>query len=61
MRFSRFLILLFLLNNIIFSAVVFLGISMDDFKLCMFYLFSICIFSDVGGLLFGRIFKGRRK
>ena len=49
-----------LIYLVIFSAVVFLGISMDDFKLCMFYLFSICIFSDVGGLLFGRIFKGRK-
>ena len=26
----------------------------------MIYLFSICIFSDIGGLVFGKIFKGRK-
>jgi phosphatidate cytidylyltransferase len=26
----------------------------------MLYLFSICICSDVGGLLFGKIFKGKK-
>jgi phosphatidate cytidylyltransferase len=26
----------------------------------MIYLFSICIFSDIGGLFFGKIFKGRK-
>ena len=26
----------------------------------MLYLFCICIFSDVGGLLFGKIFKGKK-
>ena len=26
----------------------------------MIYLFSICIFSDIGGLLFGKIFKGKK-
>ena len=26
----------------------------------MLYLFSICIFSDVGGLLFGKVFKGKK-
>tara|TARA_B100001939_G_C16387158_1_gene382494 strand:- start:12 stop:407 length:396 start_codon:yes stop_codon:yes gene_type:complete len=26
----------------------------------MLYLFLICIFSDVGGLLFGKTFKGKR-
>jgi len=44
----------------IFSAIIFSGISQDNFKMSMLYLFSICICSDVGGLLFGKIFKGKK-
>ena len=44
----------------IFSAIIFSGISQDNFKISMLYLFSICICSDVGGLLFGKIFKGKK-
>ena len=44
----------------IFSAIIFSGISQDNFKMGMLYLFSICICSDVGGLLFGKIFKGKK-
>ena len=43
-----------------FSAIIFSGISQDNFKISMLYLFSICICSDVGGLLFGKIFKGKK-
>jgi len=43
----------------IFSAIIFSGISQDNFKMSMLYLFSICVCSDVGGLLFGKIFKGK--
>ncbi len=43
-----------------FSAVIFLGISQDNAKMNMLYLFSICICSDVGGLLFGKVFKGKK-
>jgi phosphatidate cytidylyltransferase len=32
----------------------------EDFKMNMVYLFSICIFSDIGGLIFGKIFKGKK-
>tara|TARA_B100000902_G_C27092255_1_gene804460 strand:- start:351 stop:770 length:420 start_codon:yes stop_codon:yes gene_type:complete len=32
----------------------------EDFKINMIYLFSICIFSDIGGLIFGKIFKGKK-
>tara|TARA_B110001454_G_C12463768_1_gene327348 strand:- start:56 stop:496 length:441 start_codon:yes stop_codon:yes gene_type:complete len=31
-----------------------------NFKLNMIYLFSICICSDVGGLIFGKAFKGKK-
>ena len=44
----------------IFSLLIFSGVSQDNFKLPMLYLFSICIFSDVGGLLFGKVFKGKK-
>jgi len=44
----------------IFSAIIFSGISQDNFKMSMLYLFSICVCSDVGGLLFGKIFKGKK-
>ena len=43
-----------------FSAIIFSGISQDNAKMNMLYLFSICICSDVGGLLFGKIFKGKK-
>ncbi len=45
---------------IMFSAVVFLGFSQENFKLNMLFLFCICIFSDIGGLLFGKFFKGKK-
>ncbi len=45
---------------LIFSLLIFSGISQDKFKLSMLFLFSICIFSDIGGLLFGKFFKGRK-
>ncbi len=53
----NFLSLIYL---VIFSYFVFLGFSQESFKLNMLYLFCICIFSDVGGLLFGKIFKGKK-
>ena len=44
----------------IFSAIIFSVISQDNTKMNMLYLFSICICSDVGGLLFGKVFKGKK-
>ena len=44
----------------VFSVIIFSGISQDNFKMSMLYLFSICICSDVGGLLFGKVFKGKK-
>jgi phosphatidate cytidylyltransferase len=43
-----------------FSFMVFSGISDESFKLIMLFLISICISSDIGGLLFGKIFKGKK-
>jgi phosphatidate cytidylyltransferase len=44
----------------IFSFLIFSGIMQDNYDLNMFYLFSVCIFSDIGGLIFGKIFKGKK-
>ena len=44
----------------LFSSLVFSGILEENFKINMLYLFLICIMSDVGGLLFGKIFKGKK-
>ena len=44
----------------LFSFVVFHGISQENFKPIMLFLISICICSDIGGLLFGKIFKGKK-
>ena len=51
---------LFFIYLITFSSIIFSGIQQDNFKINMIYLFSICIFSDIGGLLFGKIFKGKK-
>ena len=45
---------------IIFSLIIFFSISQDDLKLVILFLFSICICSDMGGLLFGKFFKGKK-
>jgi phosphatidate cytidylyltransferase len=44
----------------IFSFIIFDGIIQNDFKLTMIYLFSICVCSDIGGLIFGKMFKGKK-
>ncbi len=51
---------LFFIYLITFSSIIFSGIQQDNFRINMIYLFSICIFSDIGGLLFGKIFKGKK-
>ena len=44
----------------IFSGIVFSGITQNDLKLNMLFLICICIFSDIGGLIFGKFFKGKK-
>ena len=44
----------------LFSFFIFNGIMHSDFSLNMFYLFSICICTDIGGLTFGKFFKGKK-
>ena len=43
----------------VFSSLIFKGISQvePNLKINMLYLFTICICSDVGGLVFGKTFR----
>ena len=60
----KFLTLLFksisLIYLICFSVWIFEGITDLDKKIYTILLFSICICSDIGGLVFGKIFKGKK-
>ena len=49
-----------LLYLTMFSVLVFLGISQDINKVNILFLICICICSDIGGLIFGKIFKGKK-
>ena len=49
-----------LIYLILFSLIIFDGLMNEDFKLNILYLFFICICSDIGGLIFGKIFKGKK-
>tara|TARA_Y100000389_G_scaffold50330_1_gene46039 strand:+ start:215 stop:883 length:669 start_codon:yes stop_codon:yes gene_type:complete len=46
----------------LFSVLIFNGIAQVEtsIKINFIYLFSICIISDIGGLIFGKIFKGKK-
>ena len=60
-RILKFLIkALCLIYLTVFFVLTFNGISDVNFKLNMIYLFAICISSDVGGLIFGKTFKGKK-
>ena len=61
LNFYAFLLnFLSLIYLIVISLFIASGILQDNFKFNMLYLFLICIFSDVGGLIFGKIFKGKK-
>ncbi len=60
-NFLRFFFkLLSLIYFFLFSFLIFDGIVQSDFNLIIFYLFLICIFSDIGGFIFGKTFKGKK-
>jgi phosphatidate cytidylyltransferase len=46
----------------IFSGLIFKGINQNDpyLKIHILYLFFVCMTSDVGGYIFGKIFKGKK-
>ena len=51
-----------LMYLVFFSSLIFKGITQiePNYKINMFYLFCVCICSDVGGLFFGKTFKGKK-
>ena len=51
-----------LLYLFLFSVFIFEALSQVDltYKFTIIYLFSICICSDIGGFIFGKIFKGKK-
>ena len=51
-----------LLYLFLFSGFIFEALSRVDvnYKFTMIYLFTICICSDIGGFIFGKIFKGKK-
>jgi len=55
-----FLQLISLFYLTFFSFLIFIGIMKDDFSTNILYLIFICIFSDIGGLIFGKFFKGKK-
>ena len=57
---KKIIIGLSLLYFIMFSSIVFSGISQDELKFIILFLITVCICSDVGGLLFGKTFKGKK-
>ena len=48
----------FILYMLIFCTVIFIFTLHTSLKLVIFYFLFICIFSDIGGLLFGKLLKG---
>ena len=52
--------ILSLVYIILFSFLIFNGVNHDNNHLDILYLLSICICSDIGGLIFGKIFKGKK-
>ena len=55
--FKKFLSFIYLT---LFSLIILSGISQDKFILPMFFYFLFVFQSDIGGLLFGKFFKGRK-
>ena len=60
--FKTLSLLLGLVYLLFFGYLVFESINKinPNFKIHTLYLFLICILSDIGGLIFGKIFKGRK-
>ena len=49
-----------LLYLVFFSILIFDEMSKTSIKIETVYIFCICICSDIGGLIFGKIFKGKK-
>ena len=49
-----------LIYLVLFSYLIFEGFVHSDFSIIILYFFLICIFSDIGGYIFGKTFKGKK-
>ena len=49
-----------LIYLVLFSYLIFEGFVHSDFSIIILYFFLICIFSDIGGFIFGKTFKGKK-
>ena len=58
--FKLFAIIFFVIYLTTFSLLIFVEVTESNSKLNILFLFTICIFSDVGGLIFGKTFKGKK-
>ena len=58
--FKLFANIFFVIYLTTFSLLIFAEVIENNSKLNILFLFAICIFSDVGGLIFGKIFKGKK-
>ena len=56
---SRFYLILFAATYLV-SAFLLIFINLNEIKNIIFYFIIVCISTDVGGLIFGRIFKGKK-
>tara|TARA_Y100000591_G_C21749271_1_gene653785 strand:+ start:352 stop:987 length:636 start_codon:yes stop_codon:yes gene_type:complete len=57
---SERLIYLILALIYLLSVIFLIKLNLSEIKNLIFYFILICISSDIGGLVFGKIFKGRK-
>tara|TARA_B100000900_G_scaffold143397_1_gene121571 strand:+ start:702 stop:1376 length:675 start_codon:yes stop_codon:yes gene_type:complete len=63
---SRFFKIFFkglsLIYLVLFSILIFNNITQEPilYKINLIYIFLVCIFSDIGGYIFGNVFKGKK-
>jgi phosphatidate cytidylyltransferase len=43
-----------------FSILIFIGFTTEELKIVFLYLLGVCILTDIGGFIFGKIFKGKK-
>ena len=51
-----------LIYLVLFSILIFNNITQEPilYKINLIYIFLVCIFSDIGGYIFGNVFKGKK-
>ncbi len=59
-NFKIILLLISLIYLIIFSLTIWNFINYYNFKILILYFILVCVVTDVGGFIFGRIFKGKK-